>query len=624
MRLTAIAGLAFGVVATGVGLIVGSSVVLAWAATGAVAGIAGLSMLALGREHPSWIVLGAALALTLLAGISPPEILPGTVAGLVTMGVAVLVVLERDEARFALVGLLGLLAVAIWLDNGGWLGAVGLVGYVVGTVATIVLLEAMARTARTAEERYRMLVETASDAIVAIDEESRIVLFNDEATQMFGYRPDEILGQRVELLMPEQVRSDHAERLRVFGAGSDERRQMADDWPSLRGVRSDGTSFPIEVAISKARIGDEIMYTAFVRDVTERRRQQEELADQEHRYRELFDRVPAGLYRTTPDGEILDANPAFVELLGYPSKDAVLQTSVHDIYVDPGDRVVLTEEAEREGVVDTEIQLRRADGELIWVRDRMVAVYDDSGNVTSYDGQLFDVTEQRAVEAELRTLVESKTALIAAVSHELRTPLTAIVGYLELDDGTEAAAGYVAAAHGQALEMSALIEDLLTAARIDNDDLVVTTRSVDVAEVVGGAAAAFVAQAEIEVAVPVGLEALGDPLRLRQILRNLISNAVRHGAPPVRVVCDLAARGDIAIRVIDCGPGVPEDSVEAIFEPFTRAYERGTLAGSIGIGLNVSRHLARLMGGELRYRRHDGHTEFVLELRSPIGARQVA
>jgi len=151
------------------------------------------------------------------------------------------------------------------------------------------------------------------------------------------------------------------------------------------------------------------------------------LGEREVWYRTLFDSVPVGLYRTTPAGQILDANPALVQMLGYPDRESLLAVNAADIYANPQDRWRQAALLEREGVRDCEVQLRRYDGATIWVRDTARAVRDARGQVLYYDGSLEDITERkraeealRESEASYRELADSIADIFFAFDKDLR------------------------------------------------------------------------------------------------------------------------------------------------------------------------------------------------------------
>ena len=180
------------------------------------------------------------------------------------------------------------------------------------------------------------------------------------------------------------------------------------------------------IAIENARL-----YEAVRQELAERIEAEQALRESEARYRSLFDDVPVGLYRIMPEGQILDANPALVKMLGYPDRAAMLAVNTVDLYVNPGDRVRLQALLEREGVVrDFEQQLRRRDGTLIWVEDSARAVKDAAGQPLYYDGSLEDITARKRAEEALRkahdemeSRVKERTADLTRANKALRTEI---------------------------------------------------------------------------------------------------------------------------------------------------------------------------------------------------------
>jgi PAS domain S-box-containing protein len=159
-----------------------------------------------------------------------------------------------------------------------------------------------------------------------------------------------------------------------------------------------------------------------------RQRTEAALRESEERYRGLFERVPVGLYRTTPDGQILDVNPALVEMLGYPDRESLLAVNAADLYVNAEDRQRWRALAEREGVVrDFEAQFRRRDGTVIWGRDSARTVRDADGRVVYHEGSLRDITEYKRAEEALRrekdfaeSLIETAQAIVLVLDTEGR------------------------------------------------------------------------------------------------------------------------------------------------------------------------------------------------------------
>lgn len=234
---------------------------------------------------------------------------------------------------------------------------------------------------------------------------------------------------------------------------------------------------------------------------------------------------------------------------------------------------------------------------------------------------LIDVTPHRNEERRMEEMVEAKNRFLASVSHEIRTPLTAILGFghlLDEDDDLDGSdrRAMVSSIVQYTQEVVDLIEDLLVAARVEMGQIEVETTTVDVVEQIERtmrAGGSFTNDVSVE-RPEVNPKAIGDPGRVRQILRNLLTNAERHGGPNVSVAVFTEA-GDVCIDVADDGPGLPPTEWERIFEPYHRAHQAPGQPESVGIGLAISRQLAELMGGSLEYSRIDDRSVVRLTLR---------
>jgi signal transduction histidine kinase len=253
------------------------------------------------------------------------------------------------------------------------------------------------------------------------------------------------------------------------------------------------------------------------------------------------------------------------------------------------------------------------------VRDRVVPVRDRRGRVRCYEGQLEDVTEEKQHREELEAALRSKIELIGTVSHELRNPLTSIVGYAQLlietaDPGSTEQAEMAAVVKQQAQDVANIVEDLLTAAQADAGTLRVVTAPLDLAEEARRALAGFSSRhAGTLEAVTEPAPALGDAMRVRQIVRNLVGNAIVHGGEAIRVTTARSTR-QARLEVVDDGPGLPPGDEDRVFEPFQHGNRETRGHNSVGLGLTISRQLARLMGGDLTYSRERGLTVFRLVL----------
>ena len=228
--------------------------------------------------------------------------------------------------------------------------------------------------------------------------------------------------------------------------------------------------------------------------------------------------------------------------------------------------------------------------------------------------------EREAAREEMERLVRSKDQFLASISHELRTPLTALVGFAQIlrDDphtlSTEEHTECLTTIVDHSMDITNIVSDLLIAATADVDALRVACVSVNLdaqaAQVIEGLNP--VQQARIELS-SCQITAAADPERVRQILRNLISNSLRYGGDTIWV-SSVEEGPTVRLLVSDSGPAIPESDREIIFEAYHRAHSAPGVANSLGLGLAISRQLAQRMGGGLGYRHHDGRSIFELTL----------
>jgi K+-sensing histidine kinase KdpD len=251
--------------------------------------------------------------------------------------------------------------------------------------------------------------------------------------------------------------------------------------------------------------------------------------------------------------------------------------------------------------------------------------------VTLENGELKDsLAEVTELKEQLEQAARSKDQFIASISHELRTPLTAVVGLAhELTGGNafisaEEAVELVALIADQSAELSYIVEDLLVAARADIGTLNLKMERVDLNAAIESVIAGHLSSndgLQLHTSrAPWSTYCQADGFRVRQILRNLVTNATRYGGDEIWMDVD-QQEDTVVITVADNGPGIPVGDEELIFEPYGRVECDRVEPASVGLGLAVARQLAQLMDGELAYERVAGHTEFRLTLpRAEISA----
>ncbi len=257
--------------------------------------------------------------------------------------------------------------------------------------------------------------------------------------------------------------------------------------------------------------------------------------------------------------------------------------------------------------------------------DERVFTVDDLNFLQSVANVLAAAVDRASARARLEDLLRSKDAFVASVSHELRTPLTVVTGMAhELNDrwkefSDDEMAEFTNLLVEQSNDMSDLIDDLLIAARADIGSVIVRSEAVELDVQVRTVIAGITVPPGTTVTCSVESRVVdADSVRVRQILRNLLTNAVRYGGTNIEARMS-SSRGAVAVEIVDDGAGIPEADRERIFEAYERAHDTPGQPGSVGIGLTVSRALAELMGGSLTYR-FDTKSVFTLELPREMNA----
>jgi PAS domain S-box-containing protein len=410
-------------------------------------------------------------------------------------------------------------------------------------------------------------------------------------------------------------------------------REVKQRYPDCPVVMFTGTgSEEIAVEAMKAGLDDYIIKSpnhyarlaVAVRTALNRARERQALQEVETRYQRLFEGMPVGLYRMTPTGQILDANPALLQIFGYADLATLLDCGKLEDHVEAEVcRHWQAQIRDRGEVRDFEMRMRHRDGTPIWIRHNARSIQDEAGEVMYYEGAIEDVTERKQVEAERAQLLareqaaraEAETAnrlkdeFLATLSHELRTPLNAMLGWVgllrkqTLDPEKTARALEIVERNAQA--QTQLIEDLLDVSRIIRGQLRLNVRPVDLQGIIEAAldtvqpaAEAKKIQVKSHIAPATGL-VKGDPDRLQQIVWNLLSNAIKFTPARGRVSVHLEwLDRAVQICVKDTGKGLPPEEVPYVFERFRQVEGSTTRShGGLGLGLAIVRHLVELHGG---------------------------
>lgn len=351
-----------------------------------------------------------------------------------------------------------------------------------------------------------------------------------------------------------------------------------------------------------------------VAEVERRRAAENEARESGQRLQTVFETVQAGVVQVAMDGRIVTANPAFLALTGYPL--AELQGRLVRELTVPEERhrvdsVRTRLLAESTGEV-MRVQYRRKDGCIVPVEVKIGVVRDSADRPLFAVGAVHDLREsERAAAAEAAS--RAKSEFVSRMSHELRTPLNGILGFSRLLEQRAGAAlnseglRWVRLIHASGLHLLSMVNDLLDLSRVEANTMALEIGPVDLVAATAEAASLTEAQAErarvrlrLQPAEP-AVNALGDRTRIRQILLNLISNAIKYNVPDGEIVlgCGPVGEQHVSIEVRDTGIGMDAVQLAALFQPFNRLGRERTDTEGTGIGLVIAKSLAERMGGSL-------------------------
>jgi PAS domain S-box-containing protein len=461
---------------------------------------------------------------------------------------------------------------------------------------------------RRSEEHFRSLIENASDVIAILNGDGTIRYVSPSIEPVLGYEPEDLIGKNAfELAHPD----DAPDLINAFTHVI----QNPGATPSLElRVRHKDGSWRILENTGNSLLDDSVVAGIVInsRDITERKRAEEALRESEERYRSLLEGIPVGLYRTTPEGQIIDINPALVQMLGYPDRQALLAVNITDVQA----------LMEREGVVrNFEARLRRHDETIIWVRNSARAVRDGDSRVLYYEGSLEDITKRKVAEEEREQLLaelEAKNkeleSFVYTVSHDLKAPLVSLDGFSSaLQEEFHHQLGkegkhYVERIQANVARMDALIMHLLDLSRIGR--VVGSIEEIDVAALlreIQEELAVELEEAGAELVVQEPLPAVrADRSRMHQVFANLIDNALKFRSEerPLRIeVGCQEERGFYRFHVADNGIGIAPQYHQQIFTPFRQLDPE---AQGVGMGLALVKKIVEHHGGRVWVESEEG------------------
>ncbi len=479
---------------------------------------------------------------------------------------------------------------------------------------------------RESEQQLAGIVASVTDRMSMIDETHTIVWANDVARRLFG---DDVVGKKCHeayrlkrevcrvCVVAQTFKDGQVHEQEVDAVGRDGRRMIFWSTASVTAWHKDGRP---RLVVENSR------------NITARKRVEEALRASEQKYRGIFENATEGIFQTTPPGRIITANPAFVNILGYDSAEDLVK-SVTDIreqvYVVPENRDEFKRLMEQKGSVKNfETRWYRKDGRKIHVSINAHSVLDDRGAILYYEGILEDVTQKkRAQELKIakdaaEAATHAKSNFLANMSHEIRTPMNAIIGLTDLALNAELTPKqreYFSMIQVSARSLLRIINDILDFSKIEagrldieKTDFMLHTLLDNLSDMFSNMASDKGIEMVISVDDDVPDALVGDPLRLGQVLTNLMSNAVKFtNKGEVFIKVSAVKKEDDAARlkfmVKDTGIGIAREQLAKLFVSFSQADDSITRKyGGTGLGLTISKRLVEMMGGEFQVKSRPG------------------
>ncbi|MBL8472642.1 MAG: response regulator [Rhodocyclaceae bacterium] len=483
-----------------------------------------------------------------------------------------------------------------------------------------------ARLLQQAETRYRVLAEGNVNGTLVADSQGSIVYTNPALERMFGYDSDALLGKPVETLLPAQLRARHldfrasflrAPSGRAMGSGRD-----------LHAMRRDGSEFPVEVSLSPFTEQGTTFVQVMLVDISERKAAEAALRAATDRMQLAATAAGLGIWEWNLENDDVAWDDWMCELYEVPEEDhnpagfqRIWRERVHpDDLQEVKSRLAEAIRGERD--FDVTFRLRLPGGKLRYLQAMSATQRGKDSKVVRMIGVNQDITARCELENRLRQARDAaeaasraKSDFVANMSHEIRTPLNAVIGLSQLlldTDLNSRQRDYMGKVLSSSRALLGILNDILDFSKIEAGSMHLEAVDFQIDELLDTTSDLFSVRAEekglelvfdVSPAVPETLT--GDPLRMSQIINNLVGNAVKfteQGEIHVKVTAEHAAEDSVLLRVAvrDTGIGMTQDQLARLFGAFTQAdTSTSRKYGGTGLGLAICRRLVSLMGGTI-------------------------
>ncbi|MCX7797755.1 MAG: PAS domain S-box protein [Melioribacter sp.] len=461
------------------------------------------------------------------------------------------------------------------------------------------------RALRESEEKFRKLAESTHTAIFMY-KGSNFIYANKATIELLGYSEEELLNMN----FWDVVHPDYKELIKERGLARQKGKPVLSSY-DFKVITKTGEEKWVTFTSTLIDYKGEAIALGTAFDITERKIAEEKLKESEERFRNIYESLTIGVYRTTPDGKLLMANPTFLNMLGYESlEEAQSKIIMDEVYVEKGTRDLFLKIILEEGYIyGFEQKWKRADGKIIYIRENARAYKDKNGNISYFEGTAEDITTKKLGEEELLKAKEKaeqadrlKTYFLAQMSHEIRTPLNVIVSFNnlikeeikdkispELEDSfnsVELATRRIIKTIDMILNMSALqsgtYETFFKLINIKDDVFIPLENEFKI--IAQNKSLDFVITYNAS-----DLQIYADEYSVKQLFSNLIDNAIKYTSKGcVEIIVSRNEMNKLTVEVKDTGIGISEEFLPKLFQPFTQedqGYTRRFEGSGLGLAL---------------------------------------
>ena len=491
--------------------------------------------------------------------------------------------------------------------------------------------ENYALAAKKSSEQIKSIVSSAAEGFITVDERGIITAFNQAAQEIFGYSEKEALNKNINLLMPFKDISMHDEYLQDYkkrGVAS-----ITGTGRKLQGQKKTGKYFPIHVSISKVSSEQGMFFTSIIRDISKEEllelaqdKHQQALIEINQRITLATDAASLGIWQYDMANDVLTWDDWMHKIyetlpINFGKNLKAWQEMVHADDIEQAN-IAIIESIKNKTNLDYEFRIITPSGDIKHIKAMALIKLDRLGNAVQITGVNFDITERKSIEQKhidakelAESIVRHKTEFFASMSHEIRTPMNGIIGMLGLllrNPLSEEQLHRVELANASAEALLSLINNILDFSKVDIGKLDLEVIDFDLRKLFGEFSESLSLTGQeknIEIILDTrGIEhshVKGDPGRIRQILNNLIGNAIKFTETgEIVITANLIEKNEqllLACNVRDTGIGVPQDKISTLFQSFTQVDASTTRKyGGTGLGLTICKQLCELMQGSMQ------------------------